>query len=202
MTERGNQAGPVIALVTSLEDPDKLGRVKVKYPWLDEKIESGWARIAAPFAGKDRGIQFIPEVGDEVLVFFQMGNFQKPVIVGSLWNGKDTPPSDVQEGKNHLKVIRTTASHKIEFSDNKDDLYILISDGEGKNSIKLNIKDGAIEIISEKKITIKSENGEIEMKADTIVFESKSKTEIKNGSSRMEINGSSVKINATAINLN
>lgn len=194
--------GPVVALVTSLEDPDKLGRIKVKFPWLSDEIESGWARVAVPFAGADRGIQFLPEIGDEVLVFFQMGNVQSPVVMGSLWSSVDTPPSDAQDGKNHLKVIKTTANHKIEFSDNADDSYILITDGKEKNSIKLNLKDEGIEITSAKKIMISSENGEIILKADKIKMEASSGAEISSNagvdikaSGTMNLSGSTINLN-------
>lgn len=196
-------AGPVVALVTSLEDPDKLGRIKVKFPWLDDKIESSWARLAAPFAGKDRGIQFLPEVGDEVLVIFQMGNFQKPIVLGGLWNGVDVPPSDGQEGKNHLKVIQSTAKHKIEFSDNKDDSYLLITDGETKSSIKINLKEESIEIQSSKKVQITSADGEIVLKGKKVILEGSSEVEVKASSGSVKINGqSSVDIKASTINLN
>jgi uncharacterized protein involved in type VI secretion and phage assembly len=195
--------GPVIALVTSLEDPEKMGRIKVKFPWLDDKIESGWTPVAMPFAGKERGIQFLPEVGDEVLVLFQMGNFQKPVIIGSLWNGKDTPPSNGQDGKNFLKVIKTTLNHKIEFSDDQDDSYILITDGKGNNSIKLDMKNELIEIKSTKNISIQSENGEIEIKAKKVTIEGASQLELKSKSGKVVIDGpSGVDIKGSTINLN
>ncbi len=196
------QMAPVVAIVVSLEDPDKLGRVKVKYPWLDDSIESGWARVVAPFAGNERGIQFLPEVGDEVLVVFQMGNIQKPIIAGGLWNGKDLPPSDAQDGKNHLKIIKTTALHKIEFNDDEENPYILITDGKEKNSIKFDMKTESLEISSTKKISILSKDGEISLKADKIKIEASSKFEIKSGGG-VDVNASgSMNLNGATINLN
>ena len=59
--------GVVVGVVTNNEDPDDMGRVKVKLPWLSDKEESNWARIATPMAGKERGVYFLPEVDDEVL---------------------------------------------------------------------------------------------------------------------------------------
>ncbi len=60
--------GLVIGIVTDNNDPDNIGRVKVKFPWLGDDVESWWARIAAPGAGPDYGIVWVPQVNDEVLV--------------------------------------------------------------------------------------------------------------------------------------
>jgi phage protein D len=86
-------AAPVCGLITNLNDPDGLGRVRVQLPELGDDVESAWARIALPAAGKDKGFSFRPVVGDEVLVVFEHGDTRRPVVVGFLWNGSDTPHS-------------------------------------------------------------------------------------------------------------
>ncbi len=85
----------VIGLVTDNKDPDKLGRVKVRYPLLNDEVESGWARIAWGAAGKERGTVSLPHVNDEVAVGFEHGDVRRPVILGALFNGKDTPGADL-----------------------------------------------------------------------------------------------------------
>src|SRR5262249_43235482 len=65
--------GVMVGVITNNQDPDGMGRVKVKFPCLSDDEESHWARIAAPMAGKERGIYFLPEVDDEVLVAFEHG---------------------------------------------------------------------------------------------------------------------------------
>ena len=84
--------GPIIGIVTNINDPDKLGRVKVKFPTLGASEESHWARIATPLTGAERGAHFLPEVNDEVLVAFVHGDINHPYIIGGLWNGMDKPP--------------------------------------------------------------------------------------------------------------
>ena len=59
--------GVVVGIVTNNQDPDGLHRVKVRFPWLSNDVESNWARVAAPMTGKDRGTYFLPEVDDEVV---------------------------------------------------------------------------------------------------------------------------------------
>jgi uncharacterized protein involved in type VI secretion and phage assembly len=87
--------GVVVGLVTNNQDPDGLGRVKVKFPWLSDMAESFWARVASPMAGKQRGIYVLPEVDDEVLVAFEHGDVRRPYVLGSLWNGSDQPGDDL-----------------------------------------------------------------------------------------------------------
>ena len=77
--------GIVIGLVTDLADPENLGRVRARYPYLGDEI-SDWARLVTPMAGKDRGVFFRPEVGDEVLVAFELGDVRRPYVLGSLWS--------------------------------------------------------------------------------------------------------------------
>src|SRR5688572_18821933 len=79
---------PVVGVVTDNKDPEKLGRVKVKMPVISGTDSSFWVPIVMLGAGKNRGWFFIPEVDDEVLVVFEHGNINKPLVVGAMWGGK------------------------------------------------------------------------------------------------------------------
>lgn len=131
----------VIGLVTNLNDPEQLGRVKVKYPWLFDdhnlEIESTWARLVAPMAGQDgKGFYALPEIDDEVLIAFEQGDVNRPYIVGVLWNHKDRPPID-QEGaavkgsKVVKRIIRSRLGHEIVFDDSDDSPSVVISTSNG-----------------------------------------------------------------------
>jgi uncharacterized protein involved in type VI secretion and phage assembly len=95
--KNGWSSSLVIGVVTQNDDPEGLGRVRVKYPPLAEDAEGWWARIASPAAGKDRGLLMMPVVGDEVLVGFEHGDARRPYIVGALWNGNAQPGDLVQK---------------------------------------------------------------------------------------------------------
>jgi uncharacterized protein involved in type VI secretion and phage assembly len=84
--------GVVPAVVTNLNDPQSLGRVKVKFPWLGDNVESTWVRVVAPMGGGGRGFMYIPEIDDEVLIAFEHGDPHRPYLIGGLWNNKDKPP--------------------------------------------------------------------------------------------------------------
>ena len=164
--------GVVVGIVTNSEDPDGMARVKVKYPTIDEKLESSWARLATPMAGPGRGIEFIPEVNDEVLVAFEHNDFNRPYIVGSLWNGKDKPPEGaVQSGKVEKRIIKSRSGH-----------IITLNDKAGEESISIIDKDGQKTIIdsANKKIEIMDKNNnKIVMTPQSIAIESAKDMTIK-----------------------
>jgi Rhs element Vgr protein len=86
--------GTIPGIVTNNNDPDKLYRVKVKFP--AGQFESDWARVVVPHLG---GAFSLPEVDDEVLVAFEGGDPRRPYVVGSLYNGKDKPPPTVTSAR-------------------------------------------------------------------------------------------------------
>jgi uncharacterized protein involved in type VI secretion and phage assembly len=84
-----------LAEVVSVQDPDKLSRVQVRFLSCDGVTDQDgpvWARVAVPFAGKNRGAFFLPDVGDEVAVAFVNGDSRYPLILGGLWNGSAGAP--------------------------------------------------------------------------------------------------------------
>jgi phage baseplate assembly protein V len=179
--EPGLIRGVSVAVVSQNRDPEGLGRVKVRFPWRENPDESHWARMAVPMAGKDRGIWFLPEVGDEVLVACDAERVEHPYVVGCLWNGQDPPPETNANGKNDLRMIRSRSGHEIVFDDGPQgriDIHledkkrtvrldpngIEISDDSG-NSIAITSTPGNISIKSNVKISIESTTVEIKAKA-------------------------------------
>ncbi|MGH2942347.1 MAG: VgrG-related protein [Solirubrobacteraceae bacterium] len=88
----------VVGIVTNNDDPEKMGRVRVKFPWLDERQEGWWARVASPSASGKRGIMMMPLVDDEVVVGFEHGDPRRPFVLGSLWNGPGKPDALAAKG--------------------------------------------------------------------------------------------------------
>ena len=143
--------GAVVGVVSSIDDPDRLGRVRVLFPWLKEDLESRWARLVSFMAGADRGGVFRPEVGDEVLVLFEHGDLRFPYIIGGVWNGKDAMPSERGgDGGNDIRLIKSRSGHTIVLDDTSGSEKITVSDKSG-NSVELSssgvvIKSTAIKI--------------------------------------------------------
>ena len=126
-TAAGNLNGVVVALVTSVHDPEDLGRVELKFPWLSDSQKSPLARVAAPLAGKKRGLYYMPEVDDEVLVAFEHGDFSHPYIIGYLWNGVDKPPETETENR----VIVTPGGHTLRFEDKAGARRVVLKSSAG-----------------------------------------------------------------------
>jgi uncharacterized protein involved in type VI secretion and phage assembly len=194
--------GVVVGLVTNNQDPDGVGRVKVRFPWLSDQDESYWARIAAPMAGKDRGVYLLPEVDDEVLVAFEHGDIRRPYVVGALWNSKDTPPASNSDGKNNIRIIKSRSGHVVKLNDEDGKETIEIIDKSTKNSIVIDTAANSITITSDKDITLKAANGTITLDAQKVAVKSSADSKIEAGagmdvkaSGTMNIKGATVNIN-------
>ena len=149
-TEADRMYEPVIGIVTDNKDPSKLGRVKLKIPILSDQDTTYWCPIIMLGAGKNRGWFFIPEKDDEVLVMFEHGDMNRPLVVGALWNGKDKAP-DKNPGGNPRRVIKSRQGSKITFDDDKEQL--VIEDGVQKGRITFDAKAN--------KITIEALDGDV-----------------------------------------
>ena len=97
----------VVGLVTNSNDPEELGRIRVQIPALGDDNESGWARVAVPSAGKERGLMMLPMVGDEVLIGFEHGDTRRPFVIGSLYNGEHTPGEELADGDKGGFAVRS-----------------------------------------------------------------------------------------------
>ena len=152
----GRYGGVVVGVVTNNKPTDSryAGQVKVKFPWLSDSEESRWARLSSPSAGADRGIFFLPEVEDEVLVAFEHGDINRPYVIGGLWNGRDRPPRDASaivatDGKVQQRVIRSRTGHTVILDDSDDTPGITIIDRTEKNKITLDSKANVMTIAAQ-----------------------------------------------------
>ncbi|WP_192896583.1 phage baseplate assembly protein V [Cohnella sp. AR92] len=167
--------GVYIGIVAENKDPENLGRVKLTLPVFDEKTTTGWARVATLMGGKDRGSLFIPEVGDEVVVAFQLGDLRHPIVIGSLWNSKSKPPAGKDE-KNNIRKIHTRGGHELVFDD---------TDGDGKITVKTK-KGHSLEMLEKSDtVTIKEANGQ---NAITIKGGSSNEITVKSGETKITLN--------------
>ena len=144
------------------------GMVKVElFLGEDGKTVTDWIRVAQPYAGDGYGSYWLPEVGDEVLVAFNMGDVNRPYVLGSLWNNKDKIPDKTATEKNHVKRIKTKGGHEIVFEEEKDkerieihtpkNLKMTLEDEKQRISIQDEAGDHIVQIdVENKTITIKA----------------------------------------------
>lgn len=178
----GQRSGLVVGIVTDINDPEHLGRVKVKYPWMNDQL-SDWARVAMPGAGPTTGVEFMPEVNDEVLIGFEHGNRDAPFVLGSMWNGKTKAPVDfnklIGNGKVLQRVIRSRTGHSVTLDDSDDKPFIEIVDNTGKNKITLDSKKNKLTVHLEGDMLFEATSGEIQIKAQKVTVEASDALKMK-----------------------
>jgi phage baseplate assembly protein V len=167
-----------------------------------DQVETDWARVVTPMAGSGRGVYFLPEVNDEVLVAFEHGNPDTPYVLGGLWNGKDKPPESNSDGKNDLRTIRSRSGNMIRLTDTDGDAKIEIIDSSTKNTIVIRAKDNSITITAAGDVTIQSSDGKLKLSGNGVEITSTSTVKIQasqsaevNASGQLTLKGQVVNIN-------
>ena len=130
------------ARVMDNNDPLKIGRVRVQFPWQEDKNQmTPWIRLIQPHSGAGKGFHFIPEIGEEVLIGFESGNAEKPFVMGTHYNGSET--SSYHTSGNDKKVIHTRSGTKIILNDAEGSVFIEDPSGntylmDGNGNINVN----------------------------------------------------------------
>lgn len=189
--------GLVIGIVTDNQDPEGQGRVKIKYPWLAPDQTSDWARVVVPGGGAERGIQFLPEINDEVLVGFELGDVHYPYVLGGLWNGQDAPPRRsnqvVSGGKVQQRIIRSRAGHVITLDDSEGGGGITIQDRSG-NRIVLDSGSNALTIEVQGNAAVRAQGN--------LTLEARGQVEIRGMGVTIDGGASTVDVRGSIVNLN
>jgi uncharacterized protein involved in type VI secretion and phage assembly len=205
-----NRYGVEVGIVTNVKDPEKLGRIKLQLPRLPGGPETNWARVAQPAAGAGRGFYWLPEVGDEVLIAFELGQANCPYVLGALWNGKDKPMDGAYADDNTTRMIQTKSGHKIVLSDKSGEEKIVIADKSGNRTITFDVKakkflveakEGDIELHAEKKIVLECEDLEIKT-SKTTKLDVGSNFDLKVGSDASIKADGNLKMKASRVNIN
>lgn len=151
---RGRFYGKYEAVVSEVEDPLAIGRLRAKVPAvLGEDLTCGWALPCAPFGGKERGMYALPDVGDTVWIEFAAGDPSRPIWSGCFWGAPSSSsqvddlaeapgpeiPSEAKPG--HL-VIKTKAGHLVHIDDEAG--TIVIASAEGKARLTLDQRGNVI----------------------------------------------------------
>ncbi len=195
----GRIPGILTGIVSNNKDPDGLGRVKVTLPILgvdgeakdtsQPGIETDWAPVASFYAGAKHGGYFTPEVKDEVLVGFFLGDINRPFVLGALYNGKDRPLQKNDNGKNDIKQIVTRSGLTVRLNDASGAETIQIFDEENKEQITISKKDRRITIQSEKEILLTSSGGAVTVSAKNIKVKAESSLNLEGGQVTIKSSG-------------
>lgn len=166
--------GIISGIVKENWDSEHPGKVRVEYFLGEEgKNLTGWIPVASLYAGNGYGAYALPEVGEEVILAFFMGNRNCPVVLGSVWNRKNVLPDNTAVEKNTVKKLRTKGGCEICFSEEEGKEQILIrtpkelqilvedeketiriSDRDGKNGLQIDGKNGTLTMLADKKLEL------------------------------------------------
>jgi type VI secretion system secreted protein VgrG len=170
-----------IGTVTDNNDPEKLGRIKVRFDWAtNDDSQSPFLRLCSPHAGgTPHGLWFIPEISDRVAVSIRGRHLENAMAIGSVHDGSQKPRGDLPGPDNNNKSILTKAGNEIIFKDdsNKEQIIIKAKGGQcqmtydaanGKENIKIDVKDAAtISLDGQGKIDIQTSNSSCKISMDS-----------------------------------
>jgi type VI secretion system secreted protein VgrG len=140
VTPKSHVDGPQTAVVVGPSGDeiftDKYGRVKVQFHWdrdgQNDASSSCWVRVGTPWAGKQWGMIHIPRIGQEVIVAFEEGDPDQPLIIGSVYDAANMPPYTLPDNKTQSGIKSrsslkgdTEFFNELRFEDKKDseDIY-------------------------------------------------------------------------------
>lgn len=160
---------------------DHPGMLKIEYLIGEAgKNLTGWVPVMSPYAGNGFGIYHLPEVNSEVVVAFNMGDRNCPVVIGCLWNNTNKLPEETANEKNFVKRLKTKGGCQIVFSEDEGKEKITVTT-PGKLSIEIEDEKKTIKVGDEK-----GDNGFIiDAQNGTFTINAKTKIELKVGGNAM-----------------
>jgi len=185
-------SGVALAEVVENIDPTNQGRVQLRLPWLPD-VEP-WGRVASGSGGPGRGMYFIPQVGDEVLIAFHHGDVREVYVIGSLWSSHHEPPTKSTLDPKNRRVIRTPIGHEIELDDLDKSVTVKTATGNTlrmePSQIEISTNGGSTKVVMETSGAVSvTANVSIAIKAPKITVEA----------TELELKGSTVKLTADAL---
>lgn len=142
-------------IVTDVNDPERMGRLRARVPGLLQSETTPWALPCAPFTGPDAGLFAVPPVGAGVWIEFEAGNLDYPIWSGGWWPRGDAPvPEEGAAGQQPTKVLKTDTGLHVALDDASETL--VISDGNGTNKITIQSQGGRIEIKATSKVVVEA----------------------------------------------
>jgi type VI secretion system secreted protein VgrG len=187
------------AEVVANDDPKGQGRIRVKMLWQAAKQQrTPWLRVMTPDAGTsgevstNRGMVFIPEVGDQVMLGFRYNDPNRPFAIGSLFNGKTGAGGNI---KNNIKSIYTRTGSTITFDEGESS--ILVKDPSGNTWFMDG--NGNIEVTAPKNITMNAGESIMMSAGQNIVATAQKDINVIAGESITEIASEDYNLTATNI---
>jgi len=220
--QRMERRGLTLAVVTNINDEEKLNRVKCIPIENDQKEETDWCYVMAPLGGKEHGQFFFPNVDDLVVLGYLGGDPHRPFVLGAFWNTEVAPPYVIEEGKVYNFSIKTPGGTELLFYDepekqrftvtlpsgsnltiNDETKELSLSDKDAKNLLKISLNGGEVTLQADQKLTLAAgstqivleSSGNLTQKADSKISSSAATIEEK-ASASLSLKGASAEVKA------
>lgn len=135
---RGSVGAP--GVVTQLDDPEQLGRVRVSLPTYGD-VETDWIPVLSAGAGKGKGMMAFPDIGDHVLVLLTHEDPGQGVVLGGLYAAEKPPDVGIDGGAVRRYTLLTPGGQRVLLDDGKKTLRLENSDGSyyelGEHKVRL-----------------------------------------------------------------
>jgi hypothetical protein len=153
--QRSRYYGKYRGIVTNVDDPEHIARLKARVPEVLGDIESPWALPCAPYSGDGMGVYTIPSVGAGIWIEFEAGDPSRPIWAGCWW-GKNQLPEDVKGNgvTPAVKIIRTEQGMMLSMDDSGQE--ISLSDSDGNNILSIEIQVGKITVKGASKAVVEA----------------------------------------------
>lgn len=217
------RTGLALAVVTNINDEQKLNRVKC-LPIENEQLEeTDWCYVMAPLGGKECGQFFFPNVNDLVVLAYLGGDPHRPLVLGAIWNTVVKPPYTIQDGKVYNFSIKTPGGSELLFYDepkkqkvtltlpsgttltiDDENQAVALRDKGGENTLNMDLKGGNVSLKAKTKLELSAGSTTVTLEAAGSLAAKASKeitmetaTLTENGSAKVSVQGAQVEVKAT-----
>lgn len=141
--------------VTDNQDPKGLGRIRARVPEVLQDVETGWAIPCAPYAGDGAGSYTVPAPDAGVWIEFEAGDVSRPIWSGCWWGENQLPAAETGDDTTPaIKILRSEEGLLVRLND--DDQSIAVSDGDGRNLLRIEVNGGKITLQATSKVVVEA----------------------------------------------
>jgi uncharacterized protein involved in type VI secretion and phage assembly len=163
--ERARGTVAALGVVTRVDDPESLGRVRVSLPAYGD-LETDWMGVLSPGAGAGKGFVSLPDAGDRVLVLFAREDPGQGVVLGGLYGVGGPPDAGIEEGAVRRYTLLTPGGQRMRFDDHRR--TIQLEDGGGSS---LEMSPDLVRLRSAVDLEIEAPGRRVVIRSDKIDFE-------------------------------